>query len=87
MLNLLNQAPKEKVNDVCKSITSQSTSIGYQGVKIRTQIVVGTNNCIKMESWNLSFIFYLMPNMHNAFSNPHRDFKDNMIQLLKNPSC
>ena len=65
LVNLLNHTTNEK-NELCKSITSQSTRIGYQGIKIRTETMNVADNWIRTESCNLSLSFCIIPNAYNG---------------------
>ena len=65
LVNWLNHTTNEQNYDLWESITSQSASIGYQGIKMRTKTMNGADSHAKTESCNLSLIFHMTPNMYN----------------------
>ena len=54
---LVNWLNWTKNNDIHKSISLQSTNVGFQGVKMRAETMNMADNHIKTESYDLSLIF------------------------------
>ena len=88
LANWLHYTNKKNIHEVHKSITSQSTTIGFQDINITTEYAEnrGAYNYIKTASCDLCLIFYIMTDAHNMILCNYEQFKANIITLLGDQS-